>query len=75
MATVRYATMRRPGSPSPAAGWDVGANGVPHNLVQVTQGGHEFDTVGESPSETGIIRLVVDFFVRTLVFHRPITSN
>ncbi len=38
-------------------------------------GGHEFDTVGESPSETAIIRLVVDFFVRTLVFHRPITSN
>ena len=55
--------------------WDLGANGVPHNLVQVTQGGHEFDTVGESPSETAIIGLVVDFFARTLVFHQPITSN
>lgn len=55
--------------------WDLGANGVPHHLVQVTQGGHEFDTVGESPSETAIIGLVVDFFARTLVFHQPITSN
>jgi len=55
--------------------WDLGANGVPHHLVQVTQGGHEFDTVGESPSETAIIGLVVDFFARALVFHQPITSN
>lgn len=55
--------------------WDLGANGVPHQLVTVMQGGHEFATAGESPSETAIIGLVVDFFVRTLVLHRPIASN
>jgi dipeptidyl aminopeptidase/acylaminoacyl peptidase len=55
--------------------WDLGANGVPHRLVQVSQGGHQFDAAGESPSEKAIIGLVVDFFVRTLAFHQPFTSN
>ncbi len=55
--------------------WDLGADGVPHRLVTVTQGGHTFDTVGESPSQTAIIGLVVDFFVRTLVLDEPIVSN
>jgi acetyl esterase/lipase len=52
--------------------WDLGANGVPHELVSVTQGGHGFSTTGESPDEAAIIRLVVDFFVRTLVSHQPV---
>ncbi len=52
--------------------WDLGANGVPHELVSVTQGGHEFSTPGESPDEAAIIQLVVDFFVRTLVLHQPV---
>ena len=55
--------------------WDLGANGVPHLLVQVSQGGHAFDAAGETPSKKAIIGLVVDFFARTLAFHQPFTSN
>lgn len=50
--------------------WDLGIDGDARELVTVTQGGHEFDTAGESPSKSAIIRLVVDFFVQTLVDHR-----
>jgi acetyl esterase/lipase len=50
--------------------WDLGVYGDPRELVTVTQGGHEFDTEGESPSEPDIIRLVVGFFVLTLIYHR-----
>jgi len=45
------------------------ANGDPHQVVTVIRGGHEFDTVGESPSEANLVRLVVEFFAATLVFH------
>ena len=51
--------------------WDLGANNVPHQLVIVEGGGHEFDNPGEQPTEAGITRAVADFFVRTLVFHQP----
>ena len=37
----------------------------------VYDGGHEFDTEGEVPSESGVIAAVVDFFVRTLMEHKP----
>jgi acetyl esterase/lipase len=47
--------------------WDLGLAGVPRQLVTVSDGGHEFDTVGEVPPESAIITTVVDFFVRTLM--------
>jgi len=55
--------------------WDLGANGVPHELVSVTQGGHGFSTQGETPDEAAIIHLVVAFFVRTLVSHQPLANG
>jgi len=55
--------------------WDLGANGVPHRLVTVTEGGHGFDTAGESPSESAIVAMVVDYFVHVLVLHEPIASS
>ena len=55
--------------------WDLGANGVPHELVSVTQGGHGFSTPGESPDEAAIVRLVVGFFERTLVSHHPLAGG
>jgi fermentation-respiration switch protein FrsA (DUF1100 family) len=53
---------------------ELGVNGVPHQLLIVKGGGHEFDNVGEQPTEAGITRAVTDFFVRTLIFHQPITN-
>jgi acetyl esterase/lipase len=55
--------------------WDLAANGVPHEVVMVQGGGHEFDNPGESPNEDAIAHDVVDFFVQTLVSHQPIRSN
>jgi acetyl esterase/lipase len=55
--------------------WDLGANNVPHELVMVDGGGHEFDNHGERPGEPGIAKAVVQFFVRTLVFHQPLDTN
>jgi acetyl esterase/lipase len=55
--------------------WDLGANGVPHQLLIVEGGGHEFNNPGAHPSEAGITRAIADFFVRTLVFHAPIVSG
>jgi acetyl esterase/lipase len=56
--------------------WDLGVDGDPRELVTVTEGGHEFDTPGESPSESAIVRLVVAFFVQTLVDRRlPTTAG
>jgi acetyl esterase/lipase len=55
--------------------WDLGGNGVPHQLLIVKGGGHEFDNPGEQPTEAGITRAVADFFVRTLVFHQSITNT
>jgi acetyl esterase/lipase len=55
--------------------WDLGGNGVPHQLMIVKGGGHEFNNPGEQPTEAGITRAVADFFVRTLVFHQPITNT
>jgi len=52
--------------------WDLGLAGVPHELVTVFDGGHEFDTVGEFPPESALITGVVDFFVRTLMEHEPL---
>lgn len=55
--------------------WDLGANSVPHKLVIVNGGGHQFDNPGEHPTEAGIARAIVQFFVRTLVFHQPLDTN
>ena len=55
--------------------WDLGANSVPHQLVIVEGGGHEFDNPGEQPTEAGITQAIADFFVRTLVFHGPISNS
>jgi acetyl esterase/lipase len=54
--------------------WDLAANHVPHELVMVDGGGHEFDNAGEQPTEAGIAKAIVQFFIRTLVFHEPLTS-
>ncbi len=50
--------------------WYLGVEGDPRQLVTIVHGGHEFDTAGEVPSQAAIIRLIVDFFVQTLVLHR-----
>jgi acetyl esterase/lipase len=55
--------------------WDLGANGVAHQLMIVQGGGHEFDNPGEQPTEAGISRAVADFFMRTLVSHQPIADS
>ena len=55
--------------------WDLGANGVPHQLLIVEGGGHEFDNPGEIPTEQGIAQAVAEFFARTLVFHEPVTNS
>jgi acetyl esterase/lipase len=56
--------------------WYLGIAGVPHELLTVHNGGHEFDTVGQVPSEAGVIAAVVDFFERTLVEHKaPAPGN
>ncbi len=44
--------------------WDLAANHVPHKLVMVDGGGHEFDNPGEQPTEAGITKAIVQFFVR-----------
>ena len=51
--------------------WYLGLAGVPRQLLTVDGGGHEFDTAGEVPSESGVVSAVVDFFERTLVQHKP----
>ena len=51
--------------------WDLGLAGVPRELLTVHDGGHEFDTVGEVPSESRVVAAVVGFFVRTLMEHKP----
>jgi len=50
--------------------WYLGVDGVPRQLLTVTDGGHEFDTVGEVPSESQVVEAVVDFFVRTVMEHK-----
>ena len=50
--------------------WYLGLAGVPHQLVTVFDGGHEFDTVGEIPSESQIIATVVTSSCDTLVEHQ-----
>lgn len=55
--------------------WDLAANGVPHQLMMVVGGGHEFDNPGEAPTEAGITQAVVEFFARTLVLHQPISNT
>jgi acetyl esterase/lipase len=54
---------------------DLGEKGVPHSVVTVHGGGHGFDNPHETPSEEGIARTVIDFLVRSLVVHEPISSN
>jgi acetyl esterase/lipase len=49
--------------------WYLGLAGVPRQLLTVFDGGHEFDTDGEIPSEPEVVAAVVDFFVRTLMEH------
>jgi acetyl esterase/lipase len=48
--------------------WDLGVNDVPYTLVMDNGGGHEFDDPGAVPDEAQITSLVVQFFVKTLVF-------
>jgi acetyl esterase/lipase len=55
--------------------WDLAANGVPHQLLLVRGGGHQFDNPGENPSQAGIVADVEGFFIRTLVLHQPIASS
>jgi acetyl esterase/lipase len=55
--------------------WDLGANGVAHQVLMVDGGGHQFDNAGEQPTEAGIARAIVQFFVRTLVFHQPVATT
>ncbi|HWD55377.1 MAG TPA: alpha/beta hydrolase [Acidimicrobiales bacterium] len=55
--------------------WDLEANSVPHQLVIVDGGGHEFDNPGEHPTEAGIAQAIVQFFVRTLVYHEPLDTS
>ena len=50
--------------------WYLGVDGVPRQLLTVYDGGHEFDTVGEVPSESQLVEAVVDFFVRTVMEHK-----
>lgn len=50
--------------------WYLGVDKVPRQLLTVYDGGHEFDTVGEVPSETQVVQAVVDFFVRTVMEHK-----
>ena len=49
--------------------WDLAANGVPHRLVMVRGGGHGFDDPGASPDEAQLTRLIVGYFLETLVLH------
>jgi hypothetical protein len=55
--------------------WDLAANNVPHQLVIVDGGGHQFDNPGEHPTEAGIAQAIIQFFVRTLVYHQPLDTN
>jgi acetyl esterase/lipase len=55
--------------------WDLAANGVPHQLLLVRDGGHQLDNPGENPDEAGIVADVEGFFIRTLVLHEPIASR
>jgi acetyl esterase/lipase len=48
--------------------WILAINHVPHTLVDVKGGGHVFDDPGSDPDENQITSLVVQFFVKTLVF-------
>ena len=49
--------------------WYLGVNRVPYRLVMDDGGGHEFNDPGGVPDEAQITDLVVQFFVKTLVFH------
>jgi acetyl esterase/lipase len=49
--------------------WDLAANGVPHQLVMVHGGGHAFDDPGADPTEAQVTKLIVKYFLKTLVFH------
>jgi acetyl esterase/lipase len=50
--------------------WDLSANFVPAQLIMVHGAGHEFDLRGGSPGPADIARIIVDFFVQTLILHR-----
>jgi dipeptidyl aminopeptidase/acylaminoacyl peptidase len=50
--------------------WDLAANHVPFQFISVHGAGHEFDQPGGSPNPGDIARIVVDYFIRTLVLHR-----
>ncbi len=54
--------------------WDLAANDVPHQLLIVEGGGHEFDSPGEHPP-SGIAQAIADFFVRTIVDHEPVSDS
>jgi len=43
---------------------------VPLQLIMVHGAGHEFDQTGASPDQADIARIIVNFFIRTLILHR-----
>ena len=55
--------------------WDLAVNHVPYTLVLDNGGGHEFDDPGAVPDEAQITSLVVQFFVKTLVFQSTVGLN
>jgi acetyl esterase/lipase len=50
--------------------WDLVANHVPAQLMMIHGAGHEFDQPGGTPSPADIARIVVDYFIQTLILHR-----
>jgi acetyl esterase/lipase len=50
--------------------WDLAANGVPTRLIMIHGAGHGFDQSGGSPDPADIARIIVDYFVQTLILHR-----
>ena len=51
------------------------ANHVPHEVIVVHGGGHNFNQPGGTPDPAAITAIVVDFFLRVLVLHEPIGSG
>ena len=50
--------------------WDLASDQVPLQLIMVHGAGHEFDQTGASPDQADIARIIVNFFIRTLILHR-----
>jgi acetyl esterase/lipase len=55
--------------------WVLAANHVPNRLIVLDGVGHEFDQPGGSPAPANIARVIVDFFIQTLVLHRGLDAQ